>query len=187
MNAVQTTINRALLPVTVFALTFGAHFAWFVKSAPAHTSSCCSSGCSNTGAPGLDDYLKTQTFLLGYATALSLAFGSIAIRRFIEQRSRAAQGAAAGGVSLSAFLGFAGCWLSGCCGSPMLGVYISLLGTAFLPFAKPLVASITTLSVIIAAWLLFRAKVGTTAGASCCDGDSPCATPVAIEKSGSSS
>lgn len=46
----------------------------------------------------------------------------------------------------------AGCYMLGCCGSPMLAVYLSFLGAAFLPWAKPFVALLTTV-VLITAWL----------------------------------
>ena len=39
----------------------------------------------------------------------------------------------------------------GCCGSPMLAVYLSLFGAAFLPWAKPLIALLTTVT-LFAAW-----------------------------------
>jgi len=38
----------------------------------------------------------------------------------------------------------------------MLGVYISLFGAGFLPFAKPLVAVITTISIILSWWWMNR-------------------------------
>ena len=60
-----------------------------------------------------------------------------------------------GGVTFSGFMAVAGCFLVGCCGSPMLGVYLSLFGAAFLPFAKPLVAGISTL-LIMGSYLWLR-------------------------------
>lgn len=145
----SSRFSHALLPLSVFALTFAGHYAWFVFSGT--PSAVAESGCSScatacaSSAPGFSQYIQTQTYLLGYSFALPLAFAAVAIRQFMEKRSKAAQGAAVGGVSLSAILGFAGCFLTGCCGSPMLAVYVSLLGTAFLPFAKPMVAILTTL------------------------------------------
>ena len=49
---------------------------------------------------------------------------------------------------LTGILYIGGCFLLGCCGSPMLAVYLSLFGSSFLGFTKPLVATITTVSVI---------------------------------------
>jgi hypothetical protein len=60
-------------------------------------------------------------------------------------------------TSVFYFLALAGCFLVGCCGSPMLVVYLSLFGAWFLPLAKPLVAVVTTIS-IAAAWWWMRRK-----------------------------
>lgn len=174
------SIKRALLPALVFSLTYAAHYLWFVQTgsaAPASSSGCCGTSCEAlAAASGLAEYLKTQTFFLGYSVALSLAFASVAIRQFLEKRSKGSQRAAVGGVSASAILGFAGCYLTGCCGSPMLGVYIGLLGPTFLPFAKPLVAAITTISILVSARFLSKQKATET----CCEGDSTCA-PVPVQ------
>lgn len=173
--------KRALLPALVFLLTMAAHYAWFVKTGSAPSQSdgaCCGSACESS--PGVAEYIKTQTYLLGYSVALSLSYASIAIRKFVEQRTNAAKGAALGGVGASAILGFAGCYLTGCCGSPMLGVYIGLLGPTILPFAKPLVAVITTISILLSARSLLKSK---SASNDCCSAESSCSvTPVTIEK-----
>ena len=50
----------------------------------------------------------------------------------------------------------AGCFLIGCCGSPMLAVYLSLFGATVLGFLKPLVAIVTTLSVAASAIVIVR-------------------------------
>ncbi len=173
--------KRALLPALLFSLGLLAHYAWFVKTGSPHAQPvtvCCGSSCDTP--PGIAEYFKSQTYLLGYSVALSLSYASIAIRKFIEQRSSAAKGAAVGGIGASAILGFTGCYLTGCCGSPMLGVYIGLLGPAFLPFAKPLVAVITTISIFYSARSLFKAK---TDSGTCCSAESSCSSvPVNIEK-----
>jgi hypothetical protein len=63
-----------------------------------------------------------------------------------------------GGLTLTGFLAVAGCFLVGCCGSPMLVVYLNLFGAGFLPLAKPLVAVVTTLAIIGAWWWMKRRK-----------------------------
>jgi hypothetical protein len=100
----------------------------------------------------LNRYLETQGYWLGYSYALSLAFAAAALRRYREERFCSAKTLAFGGVTLSGFLALAGCFLVGCCGSPMLVVYLSLFGAGFLHLAKPLVAVVTTLSIIGAWW-----------------------------------
>jgi len=70
-----------------------------------------------------------------------------------------------GGVTLTGILYVGGCFLLGCCGSPMLTVYLSLFGSSFLGITKPLVATITTVSVVIGYfWIEKKSK-------SCCEGN----------------
>ncbi len=175
---------RALLPLSVFVMAFAGHFIWFALSGGSSSgaeSGCgsCETACAAPPAVG-SQYISTQSYLLGYSIALPLAFAAFAIRQFFEHRAQAAaKGAAVGGLSLSALLGFAGCWMTGCCGSPMLGVYISLLGAGFLPFAKPLVAGITTLSIAGSFWLLNRSASkqscsNTASSGPCCEPGTQC-------------
>ncbi len=53
-----------------------------------------------------------------------------------------------GGLSLVSVLSFAGCFLIGCCGSPMLAIYAGMFGASFLGITKPIIAGLTLLSVI---------------------------------------
>jgi hypothetical protein len=122
-------------------------------------------------------YLQTQSYWLGFSYALSLTFAVYAFQRYREQRQGAAKNLAIGGVTFSGLLAVAGCYLVGCCGSPMLAVYLSLFGAAFLPFAKPLVALVTSISILGAWWWLNRhcpSPVPTAASISSCAGDSDC-------------
>jgi len=121
-------------------------------------------------------YLQTQSYWLGFSYALSLTFAVYAFRRYREQRQGAAKNLAIGGVTFSGLLAVAGCYLIGCCGSPMLAVYLSLFGAAFLPFAKPLVALVTSVSILGAWWWLNRRRPSPVAPSSesSCAGDSDC-------------
>lgn len=176
-------LRRIALPLFVFALSLVVHYVWFTltgnttaSGAESGCQSCSSTSCSSTPSV-FDQYIATQSYWLGYSIALPLAFAASAIRQNFESRSRAAKGAAFGGISLSALLGFAGCYLTGCCGSPMLAVYVGLLGTAFLPFAKPLVAFITTVSILGSVWLLQRSasnQACAITAAGCCGPDKKC-------------
>lgn len=93
-------------------------------------------------------YLARQDYFLGFSYALAGAFTVYAFLRFLEGRKRGATGVL-GGVTLTGLLYLGGCFLLGCCGSPMLAVYLGLFGSSFLGFAKPLVLMITTASVSI--------------------------------------
>lgn len=67
----------------------------------------------------------------------------------------------AGSITIMGVLMAAGCFLIGCCGSPMLGVYLGLFGAKALGIGKPLMAAVTVLSVGWGYWYL-RRKLATT-------------------------
>ena len=56
---------------------------------------------------------------------------------------RASLAASAGGLTLSGILAASVCFLTGCCGSPMLPLYLGLLGPNFLGVTNPLTLAIT--------------------------------------------
>ena len=92
-------------------------------------------------------YLLSQDYFVSFSYALSASFAVWATARFLYFRRRAAAVGALGGVSLVAFLPAAGCFLIGCCGSPMLPIYVSLFGSKAAGIGKPLMALITLASV----------------------------------------
>ncbi len=118
-------------------------------------------------------YVEQGEYWFGYSYALAAAFTVFAVALTIRQRRLAAQGVV-GGVTLIGVLYGAGCFLVGCCGSPMLAVYLSLFGSSVLGLLKPLVAVVTTLSVALGAIVLVRRS-----RRACCPG---CAT--ASQRSG---
>ena len=93
-------------------------------------------------------YFERQEFFLGLSFALTAAFTAYAITNFFEKRKLGIAGTV-GGLTLAGVLYFAGCFLTGCCGSPMLAVYLSLFGSSMLGFAKPLTAGLTAISVVV--------------------------------------
>lgn len=78
-------------------------------------------------------------------------------RRYRERRQCADATLAVGGLTIGGAMSVVGCFLVGCCGSPMLGVYLGLFGAAFQPFAKPLSAILSAVSVALA-WLWMRRR-----------------------------
>ncbi len=48
------------------------------------------------------------------------------------------------------------CFFTGCCGSPMLPIYLELLGPKFIGVTKPLTFAITVLSIFIGAVIMFK-------------------------------
>jgi hypothetical protein len=151
MNA----LKRAILPVVVFVVVAGAHYTWAVT----FSRECqnCSSEEECAAASPLQAYIQTQSYWLGMSYGLSLSFAAYALQRYRERRMCAARTVAVGGVTLTGVLAVVGCYLAGCCGSPMLAVYLSLFGAAFLPWAKPLIAVLTVI-MIAAAWLWMRRR-----------------------------
>ncbi len=157
IGKLQRSWDRAILPLSVFLAVGAAHFTYlglFPEGGP--ESACGGGACSCEEATWLGHYVDSQSYWLGYSYAASLAFAATAFRRYRELRLSAARNAAVGGVTASGVLAVAGCYLLGCCGSPMLPVYLSLFGAAFLKFAKPLVAVVTTLALLGAWWWVRR-------------------------------
>lgn len=148
-------LRRSLLPAGVVALVMAIHFAWlgfFPERDAAQTRWVSVSGAEPSS--WLTRYIEAQSYWVGMSYGMSLAFAAAALRRYRERRVCAARNIAIGGVTISGFLAVAGCYLLGCCGSPMLVVYLNLFGAAFLPLAKPLMALITAVSLTAAWWWL---------------------------------
>jgi hypothetical protein len=146
-----TGFRRAVLPLVVFIGVAVFHFVWlylFPEQNPAQTRWATMPQVTSP----LKRYIETQSYWLGYSYALAFSFAAVALRGYRERRSCTAKGLAIGGATFSGLLAVAGCYLIGCCGSPMLGVYLSLFGAAFLPLAKPLIATFTTVSVGLSWW-----------------------------------
>ncbi|OGH61644.1 MAG: hypothetical protein A3G34_15890 [Candidatus Lindowbacteria bacterium RIFCSPLOWO2_12_FULL_62_27] len=136
---VKHFVLRSVLPIAVFWAVWGVHYLWL-----------------GLFPEGGRSYAATQSYFLGFSYALSLAFAVWALRRYREDKLCGSRSLAIGGITFSGVLAVAGCYLLGCCGSPILVVYLNLFGAALLPLARPLVAVITLLSVAAAAWWLSR-------------------------------
>lgn len=146
-------LKLCLLPVGTFAATLGLHFVWlglFPEQDP--IQSAWAALPPEGPAAWLPKYIEAGSYWLGYSYALSVAFAVVALQRYVRNRSCGAGRFAVGGLTFTGVLSVAGCYLIGCCGSPMLVVWLNLFGAKFLPFAKPLMAAVTTLS-IAAAWI----------------------------------
>ncbi len=149
---------RCLASVMVFVIVLFFHFVWvniFPKSEPAQERWLTVPIAESPG--WWNRYLAGEHYWLGYVYALSIGFTIYALLLYVSSRVAATGRFAIGSLSLSGFLTLFGCFLIGCCGSPMLGVYLSLFGASFLPFAKPLVAVLITL-LIAASWIWLNRK-----------------------------
>jgi len=94
-----------------------------------------------------EGYIIGKDYFVSFSYALSASFAVWATARFVYSRRRAAAIGAFGGVSLVTVLAAAGCFLIGCCGSPMLPIYISLFGTHAAAIGKALMALISLVSI----------------------------------------
>ena len=164
----RRVLARSILPVMVFIAVLMGHMA--VSTRPLPTSPAQ----SRWAAPPPDDrsafelYVDAGEHWLGLSYAISVVFAVLTIRRYREDRSCSTRDAAVGGVALSSLTAAGGCFLAGCCGSPMLAVYLNILGAGFLPFAKPLVTVVTLTSCLsMWVWLERRRNDSSACGVDC--------------------
>jgi len=169
-------IARRLLPLFLLAV-FVAHALYsgfWAGSAPAGWADLDVSSHA-VGPLGLWAYVRTQDYFVGFSYALAAAFAAWALSRCISSRGKAGTtGVAVGSITLVGVLMASGCFLIGCCGSPMLAIYLSLFGSRVLGFAKPLTALITLVSVGCGYWCLSRRFARGECVDACC---SPSETP----------
>lgn len=154
----QSSPFRRLATGMAFVIVLLVHLAWinlFPEIDPAQDSWIKVPVGESVG--WLDKYIAGEHYWMGYAYALSIGFAAYALLLFVATRMETTGRFAVGSIGLSGFLAVFGCFLIGCCGSPMLGVYLSLFGASFLPFAKPLVALLMTV-LIAASWVWLRRK-----------------------------
>lgn len=152
-------MRRALFPAGVFVAVAVVHFVWlglFPERDPAQGRWAIVNAATNASWPR--HYIETQGYWLGFSYALSLTFAAVALRRYREERFCASRNLAVGGVTFSGLLAVVGCYLLGCCGSPMLAVYLSLFGASFLPLARPLIAFLTIIFISVAWWRMSRLR-----------------------------
>ena len=166
-------VKRVLIAPGVFFGVLGLHFVWFSQYGP------------QAGWVALDDepifslrqYVEAQSVWLGLSYSMSLSFAALWLRRYREDRLCSASTLTVGGVTLSGAFAVGGCYLLGCCGSPMLGVYLGLFGATFLPFAGPALFALTAVSLLASGWWMSRASARATSSqisvpCDCADPDS---------------
>lgn len=141
----------------ILVMTLHALYIRHVSAAPTDSDGFADSGITNdVGFLGLGPYWAAQDYCLGFSYALGTAFAVWATVQFVRTRQAALAAGAAGSVTLVGVLMAAGCFLLGCCGSPMLGVYLTLFGAKVLGAGKPIMALVTLLSVGCGYWCLSR-------------------------------
>ncbi|MFH1367857.1 MAG: hypothetical protein ABII64_01895 [Elusimicrobiota bacterium] len=112
-------------------------------------------------------YVNQQDYFITLSYALSLAFMAYSFLKYKENKKKSMAAATGGGmISLGLWLL---CFLSGCCGSPMLIVYMNLFGISALHIPKGLIFLITVIFVALCALWLNRRVAGTCCEGSDCD------------------
>ena len=160
--------KKIFYPLAGFVVIFIFHAAYSVWKGMKISKQWVQVGDANS----LLLYLERQDYLLGLSYALAGAFTIYALLRFLQNR-RSGIGGVVGGVTLTGILYVAGCFLLGCCGSPMLAVYLSLFGSSFLGFTKLLTLILTMTSIVIGYfWVEKKSKTSK----SCCPGDEECSS-----------
>ncbi|MDZ7343759.1 MAG: hypothetical protein ONA90_04530 [candidate division KSB1 bacterium] len=103
----------------------------------------------------LERYYIDSEYIIGISVACSFAFATFVLRRTVLQ-TQMKLAAAAGAGGFSTFMAVFGCFLVGCCGSPMLAVYAGIFGAAFAPLAKWLTLVVTLASIAFGFWWIRR-------------------------------
>jgi len=144
---------RKVLPVTAGLIVFGAHVAWYVLFPEPNASGW--GKVIPSFSDSMQTYIASGAYWLGASYAMSAAFTAYALLIFRENRRKSVAGAV-GGLAAMGALYAAGCFAIGCCGSPMLPIYLSLLGGKVVGIGGPIMFSLTLLSVGIGFMILSR-------------------------------
>ena len=162
---------RKALPVLAFAAVLGIHYSWFQHnqgSSPWLTLTPDGAEAQPAG------YVSSGSVWLGLSYGVAASFVAFSLARLIEFRRRGVAGAV-GGLTLTGILYATGCFLLGCCGSPMLAVYVGLFGPRFLGFTGPIVFGFTVLSVAIGfVWVTRKTRTIAGVPASTPAGEASC-------------
>lgn len=157
------------LPAMVFIVVMVIHFIWTGYSPYEEAQSQWIEIESNVS--WWEKYKAAQEYYLGFSYSISFAFTAFAFRLYQKKISCNSSKFAFGGLGLSGGLAVAGCFLVGCCGSPMLVVYSSVLGMKYVNLAKPFIAGVTTLITILC-WIWLKKNADKTdkdqSNDSCC-------------------
>ncbi len=146
---------RKAAPILAGLAVFLAYAGWLVF----HPQVSQAPGWGTVVEPLADRvgvFFSRDSFWMGASYGLSAGFTVFALLAFREDwKARAAVGAA-GGVAMAGAVYALGCFVLGCCGSPMLVVYAGLLGAKWAKVSGPLVFGLTLASVALGVRMLRR-------------------------------
>ncbi len=145
-------MKKKAYPALAFVGVFLLHGGYLLWNA--------SRWASIDNASPLSLYLHQQDYFMGLSYGLAAAFTVYSFIRFTGKQRGGLSGAI-GGITMTGILYFGGCFLLGCCGSPMLAVYLSLFGSSYAGFTKPIVLVVTLVSIGLSwLWMQKRACSG---------------------------
>lgn len=93
-------------------------------------------------------YYESEEHWLGLSYSMAGAFAVWCFLRILRMK-RKSIATNAGGLTVSGVLWASVCFLTGCCGSPMLPIYIGLFGPSFADTTKILTFFITQISLLV--------------------------------------
>ena len=155
-----------LITASVFCVILAGHFIYSVpaaKSTSTVNDQWASYHLDQPPESRLSRYTKAGDYWLGLSYALAGGFASFCLLRAIRRR-RQALISSTGGIALSGLLWAGVCFFTGCCGSPMLPIYLGLLGPKYIGVTKPLTFAITVLSIFIGVVIMFKQPPSKTRG-----------------------
>jgi hypothetical protein len=141
--------KQKIIIIIGFFLTLFIQVIWISKDLNPKTQWADVKAVSENNVSGYEIYFQDGEYYFGLSYAIAIAFTLFALSRLKVDRKKGTSGFL-GGITFSALLATFGCFIIGCCGSPMAIVYISMFGSSYLKIAKPLILIITLLSVIYA-------------------------------------
>ena len=163
MQKILKLKNRFVIPLGTFFLIFSLHATYSIL----RSIQISKQWVEIEGVNYFLLYFQQQDFMLGISYALAGAFTIYAFFKFLNNRKKTGIAGMIGGLTLTGALYGGGCFLIGCCGSPMLIVYMGLFGSSFLGFTKPFILITTVLSLFIGfLWIEKKTKK-----CSCIDND----------------
>ncbi|MDE3056578.1 MAG: hypothetical protein KGJ59_01290 [Bacteroidota bacterium] len=159
-------MKKILLSSSAFVAALVLHASYFVIQAKTLAERWAMTNETNY----IQFYVERSEYLIGASYALAIGFSVFALLRFLETRKKGFAGLV-GGITLTGVLYVAGCFLLGCCGSPMLAVYLTLFGSSFLGFTKLLTFALTLSSIVVGYIWMERKSLPET---DCCEGEEEC-------------
>ncbi len=156
-------MKKVLFPLLSFVIALSLHILYSVW----HTAHMASRWVGNVDP--FQMYFAQQSYFVGISYALAASFTAYAVIKFVNNR-KGNVGGVVGGITLTSVLYFGGCFLAGCCGSPMLAVYLGLFGPSIMGFAKPITLISTIVSIVIGYVFLNRKRKDICCDDACCWG-----------------